>query len=95
VEGLLADLFPALDGLAQAAHTYSGKPEGADPLLDGVRRTVKSLESALSKHGVKKINETGVPFDARLHQALSVEDSADAAAETVAEVYVKATAWVM
>jgi molecular chaperone GrpE len=89
VEGLLIDLFPALDGLAQAAHTYREKPDGADPLLDGVRRTVKSLESALSKHGVKKINETGVAFDAHLHQALSVEESADVTEETVAEVYVE------
>jgi molecular chaperone GrpE len=89
VEGLLADLFPALDGLAQAAHTYRDKPDGADPLLDGVRRTVKSLEGALTKHGVKKINEAGVPFDAHLHQALNVEESAEATAETVADVYVE------
>jgi molecular chaperone GrpE len=89
VEGLLVDLFPALDGLAQAAHTYTAKPDGEDPLLDGVRRTVKALESALSKHGVKKINECGVPFDSHLHQALNVEESADATEETVAEVYVE------
>jgi len=89
VEGLLADLFPALDGLAQAAHTYRDKPDGEDPLLDGVRRTVRSLEKALLRHGVEKINEAGVPYDSHLHHALNVEESADVTCETVAEVYVE------
>jgi molecular chaperone GrpE len=89
VEELLADLFPALDGLAQCARTYRDQPDGADPLLDGVRRTVRVLESALSKHGVEKISEAGVPFDPQHHNALSVEESPEATAETVAEVYVE------
>lgn len=89
VEGLLIDLFPALDGLAQAAHTYREKPDGDDPLLDGVRRTVKSLETALTRHGVEKINAAPVPFNPNWHQVLSIEDSADVAEETVAEVYVE------
>jgi molecular chaperone GrpE len=89
VEGLLIDLFPALDGLAQAAHTYRDKPEGEDALLDGVRRTVKALETALGKHGVEKINTAPAPFDPHRHQALSVENSAEASEDTVAEVYVE------
>ena len=87
VEGLLADLFPALDGLAQAEHTYRDRPDGADPLLDGVRRTVRALEKALLKHGVEKISEAGVPYDSHLHHALSVEESDDVTCEMVAEVY--------
>jgi len=89
VEELLADLFPALDGLAQCARTYRDQPDGADPLLDGVRRTVRVLESALLKHGVEKISQAGVPFDPQQHNALSVEASPDATTETVAEVYVE------
>lgn len=89
VEELLADLFPALDGLAQCARTYRDQPDGADPLLDGVRRTVRVLESALLKHGVEKISEAGVPFDPQQHNALAVEESPEATAETVAEVYVE------
>jgi molecular chaperone GrpE len=89
VEGLLADLFPALDGLAQCARTYKDKVDGEDPLLDGVRRTVRALEGALLKHGVTKIGVADVPFDPSLHQALSVEASDDITEEVVAEVYVE------
>lgn len=89
VEGLLADLFPAFDGLAQCAHTYRDRPDGDDALLDGVRRTIRALETALGKRGVQKISEAGVPFDPLLHHPLKIEDSADVTEETVAEVYVE------
>ncbi len=89
VEALLADLFPALDGLAQAAATFRGTPDSENPLLDGVRRTVKSLESAMLKHGIEKIGDAPVPFDGELHQALSVEESDEVAEPTVVEVFVE------
>lgn len=88
-ENLLSDLFPALDGLAQAASTYKDTPDGENPLLDGVRSTVKTLERALLKHGIEKIDAAGVPFDSELHQPLQVETSADVQEDTVAEVYVQ------
>jgi molecular chaperone GrpE len=89
VEGLLSDLFPAFDGLAQAAATFKDKADGADPLLDGVRRTVKSLEKALQKHGIEKINDAPVPFDPEFHQVLNLVESGEVTEETVAEVYVE------
>ena len=89
VEALLADLFPALDGLAQAAATFKDTPDGDNALLDGVRRTVKSLDGAMLKHGIEKIGDAPVPFDGELHQALSVEDSDQVADPTVVEVYVE------
>jgi len=86
VEGLLADLFPALDALAQAAASYKDTPDGEDKLLDGVRGTARLLKGALSKHGLTPINETGVAFDGHLHQALTVEGEGEDEG-TVAEVY--------
>jgi molecular chaperone GrpE len=89
VERLLTDLFPALDGLAQALATYKDTADGENPLLDGMRRTARALESALSRHGIEKINEAGVPFDGELHQPINVEDSSEVSEDTVAEVYVE------
>lgn len=89
VEALLVDLFPALDGLAQAVQSYADTPEGESPLLDGVRRTVRVLEGALSKHGIEKINTAGVPFNPDLHQALNVDEDSEVTVDTVAEVYVE------
>jgi len=89
VEELLYDLFPALDGLAQAAQTYKDTADGENPLLDGVRRTARALESALSRHGIEKIAETGVPFDAEQHQPLTVDEDEETEQELVVEVYVE------
>jgi molecular chaperone GrpE len=87
IESLLEDLFPVLDGLAQAARTYKDSPEGGNPLLDGLRGTLRALEAALLKHGIARIDEAGVPYDAEIHQALSVDG--DGGEEVVAEVYVQ------
>jgi molecular chaperone GrpE len=89
VEALLSDLFPALDGLAQAANTYKDTPPGENPLLDGVRSTIKTLERALAKHGIERIEEAGVPFDSNLHQPLQVEENSEVIEEMVGEVYVQ------
>jgi len=89
VEGLLADLFPALDGLAQAVQSYEDTADEQNPLLDGVRRTIKVLESALGKHGIEKINAIGIPFDPERHNAINVEESSEVTEDTVAEVYVE------
>lgn len=88
-EKLLADLFPAFDALAQALSSYGDTPDGENPLVDGIRRTAKVMDSAFSRHGIEKINDAGVPFDAERHQALNVEPSADVAEDTVGEVYVE------
>ena len=89
MEGLLFELFPALDGMAQAAQTYKDTPDGENPLLDGVRSTVKAVDKALLKHGIEKINTVDVEFDPELHQPLNVETNSDVEAEMVAEVYVE------
>jgi molecular chaperone GrpE len=86
IEGLIHDLFPALDALTQAVGAFKGAPEGDNKLVDGVRGTLKLLQKGLSKHGIEVIAESGVPFDGHLHQALQVEDG-DVQEETVAEVY--------
>jgi len=87
VEALLYDLFPALDGLSQAAHAFKDKATGQDPLLDGVRNTIKVLDLAFEKHGIERICEANVPFDSECHQALAVTESADVGVETVSEIY--------
>lgn len=89
IESLLESLFPALDGLAQAASTYKDKAAGEDPLLDGVRGTIRALEAALLKNGIQKISDCPAPYDPELHQALNVEPSDAVTEDTVTEVYVE------
>jgi molecular chaperone GrpE len=87
VESLLHDLFPAMDALAQALAGFGTVQRGDDPLLDGVRNTAKALEKALTKHGIERIDATGVPFDSEQHQPVQVEASHEVTEDTVGEVY--------
>ena len=89
VERLLSDLFPVLDGLAQAVRTYKDTPDNENPLVDGLRRTLRALDTALAKHGISKIGEAQVAFDSELHQPLTIDESPDVSEEIVAEVYVE------
>lgn len=89
VEALLADLFPALDGLAQASSGYKDSPDGENPLLDGIRSTLRIIDNAFQRHGITRISESGVPFDSELHQPLNVVDSDDVREEVVGEVFVE------
>ncbi|MCB1188646.1 nucleotide exchange factor GrpE [bacterium] len=89
VEALLSDLFPALDGLAQASAEFKDSPDGENSLLDGMRSTLRIIDNAFQRHGIVKISESGVPFDSELHQPLAVLDSAEVSEEMVGQVFVE------
>jgi molecular chaperone GrpE len=60
--------------------------EADDPLYAGVLATLQQLQTALQQEGVEPIPARGgVPFDPRLHEAISGY-AADVARETIAEV---------
>jgi molecular chaperone GrpE len=86
VESMLHDLFPVLDGLAQALQTVEPSHE-QDAVVMGLRNTAKALEKALLKHGVEKIDAAGVDFDSELHQPIQVELSDQVESDKVIEVY--------
>lgn len=87
IEGMLHDLFPVLDGLAQATANIGPERED-DPLVVGLRNTAKALEKALLRHGVEKIDAAGTDFDSELHQPVHVEVSDQVESDKVIEVYV-------
>jgi molecular chaperone GrpE len=87
IEGMLHDLFPVLDGLAQAVQGVGAERED-DPLVVGLRNTAKAMEKALLKNGVEKIDEAGVDFDSELHQPVHVELNDQVKSDKIAEVYV-------
>jgi molecular chaperone GrpE len=86
IESMLHDLFPVLDGLAQALQGV-GAERDSDPVVVGLRNTAKALEKALLRHGVEAISEAGVDFDSELHQPVQVEISDQVTADKVIEIY--------
>ncbi len=66
---LARDLLDSLDNLRRAIES---PPPGSevDSLLNGVLATERNLMQALAKHGVRRMDPLGQPFDPTLHEAV-------------------------
>jgi molecular chaperone GrpE len=85
VEGLAGDLLPVRDSLEAALAVDNSTLEA---LRQGVELTLKQLDSALEKSGIKEINPVGEKFDPHKHQAMTTVDS-DKPPNTVVHVLQK------
>lgn len=73
-ESILKELLPAIDNLEraiQAAKTNAG----TDALIQGVELTLKQLQEAIGRFGVKPISCIGQPFDPTSQQAVTQVES--------------------
>jgi molecular chaperone GrpE len=73
-ESILKELLPAIDNLEraiQAAKTNAG----TDALIQGVELTLKQLQEAIGRFGVKPISCIGQPFDPTCQQAVTQVES--------------------
>jgi len=83
-ESVLRDLLPILDNLERAvAHAESGGD--GQPLVEGVALVLKSLFDVLERHGVKRIEAKGTPFDPAQHEAVAHVESAEHEPNSVIE----------
>jgi len=64
--------------------------EGAgDSLLEGSKATLKQLVSTLQQFGVEEVDPLGEPFDPELHEAMTMQPSAEAEPGSVLTVFQK------
>lgn len=86
-ETIFKEILPVVDNLERAVS--QGVVEGADAatslkaLSEGVELTLKSLVSTLQKFEVIPIDSVGKPFDPKDQEALTMEASAEVAANHV------------
>jgi molecular chaperone GrpE len=79
------DILPVLDNLERA--TAAAKQAGEKgPLVQGVGMVQQQFLDLLKRHGVKRIEAEGKPFDASLHQAIVQQPTADKPPNTVLHV---------
>ncbi|MFI5396114.1 MAG: nucleotide exchange factor GrpE [Candidatus Binatia bacterium] len=73
-EPLIRDLIPVIDNLERAVECGEGNGKS---VVEGVRMVVKSLLEILDRHGVKRVEALGQPFDPLRHQAMAQVESAE------------------
>jgi molecular chaperone GrpE len=74
--GALEDFMPIADDLIRTLKAAE-ESEIEDSFLEGVTLVADKFKSVLEKHGVERIDETGVPFDVNLHDAMMKQPAPD------------------
>lgn len=81
--GVADNLRRALDAIP--ADQVEDNP-GLKSLKEGVEMTARELQTALERHGVRRIEAKEQPFDPNVHQAMFEVENASVPANTVVEV---------
>lgn len=89
LERFAGELLPVVDNLERALQMADADNEAIKPMIEGVDITLKSFVSTIEKFGLKVIDPQGESFNPELHQAMSMQESADMAPNTVMAVMQK------
>jgi len=89
LEKFAGDLLPVVDNLERALGFINRDDETLKGVVEGVELTLKSFLDTVEKFGVNQIDPQGQLFNPELHQAMSIQPSADVAPNTVTFVMQK------
>ncbi len=89
MEKFIQEILPVWDSLAMAVTAASDDSVDLAKMREGMDLTLKMMSSAMDKFNIEEVNPDGQPFDPELHQAMSMQESADAAPNTVINVFQK------
>jgi molecular chaperone GrpE len=87
VERFAQELVGVGDSLEAGIVAAATNPGPA--LLEGAKATLKQLQQAFDKAGIKVIDPLGQPFDPEWHEAMVAQESRDSAPNTVLSVIQK------
>lgn len=87
IERFAQELVTVGDALEAGIRAASTNPGPA--LLEGAQATLKELNRAFEKAGIKVIDPVGQPFDPNWHEAMVAQESADSPPDTVLSVIQK------
>lgn len=83
------EMLSVVDNLERAVAACVAEDDATKAIREGVELTLTGLLSSLAKFKVEVVNPEGEPFNAELHQAMTMVDSPDAAPNTVLAVMQK------
>ena len=87
VERFATDILAVCDSLEMALATEDDA--SVDSLREGNEATLKLLGSVLSRFSVEELDPHGEPFDPSLHEAMTMQPSAEVEPGTVVTVFQK------
>ena len=87
LESFGRDLLDVRDSLEMGL--AAAETADADSLREGSAATLKLLETVMERFGVEQLDPAGEPFDPELHEAMTMQPSADAEPNSVLTVIQK------
>lgn len=89
LEKFTQELLPVKDSLELGLAAASGDEENITQLREGTELTLKMLSGVMEKFGITEVNPEGEPFNPELHQAMTMQESAEHQPNTVMMVMQK------
>lgn len=83
----MRDLLPVLDNFERAMRVTPG--DGVDDFVKGIDLIYKQFQDVLQRYGLKAVDQSLVPFDPTLHEAVTSEENTGLPSHTVVEVLQK------
>ncbi|MDX2345524.1 MAG: nucleotide exchange factor GrpE [Legionella sp.] len=87
LEKFINNLLPVVDSLEQAEQL--AEEHGDTAMHEGLELTMKLLLDMLKKAQVEQLNPVGEKFNPAMHEAMSMQETAEAAPNTVINVFQK------
>ena len=82
---MLRDLIPVLDNFDRALE----HAEEGDDFHKGVALIYKQMWDVLQRHGLRPVEQSGVPFDPKIHEAVVREENPSVPSHTVVAILQK------
>ncbi|MCY7295800.1 nucleotide exchange factor GrpE [Alteromonas sp. a30] len=89
LEGFAGELINVVDNLERALQSTNASDDALKAVIEGIEITYKSFISTVEKFGITPIDPQGQPFNPEQHQAMSMQESAEHAPNTVMAVMQK------
>lgn len=77
------ELLPVIDNMERAIEMADKNEAAVQAMIEGVELTLKTMMDTVEKFGLKQINPEGEAFNPELHQAMSIQESAEHEPNTV------------
>jgi molecular chaperone GrpE len=87
--GFAKELLPVMDSLELGLLAATGDSDDVKKFREGNELTLKQFETVFAKFNIVAVDPKGEPFNAEQHQAMVMQEVADAAPNTVVNVFQK------